>query len=132
MEDYIDALLEYLSDRRNDAMSFPSAAQLAREEEAFEALSRTFTEEQRRLFHAYDDARTAFAAAYTEEEICKWLGCFYSRFFSQQFKRSCLPDCPKVGSIALSPRGDLRMPSDASAAVWMAEMEQLRQSTECR
>ena len=63
MEDYIDALLEYLSDRRNAAMSFASAAQLAREEEAFEALSRTFTEEQRRLFHAYDDARTAFAAA---------------------------------------------------------------------
>ena len=77
-------------------------------------------------------ARTAFAAAYTEGELCKWLGCFYSRFFSQQFKRSCLPDGPKVGSIALSPRGDLRMPSDASAAVWMAEMEQLRRSTECR
>lgn len=63
MEDYIDALLAYLGDRRNTAMSFAAAAQLAREEDAFEVLSRTFTEEQRKLFHAYDDARTAFAAA---------------------------------------------------------------------
>ncbi len=63
MEDYIDALLEYLSDRREAAMPFSSAAQLAREEKAFEALSRTFTEEQRRLFHAYDNARTTYAAA---------------------------------------------------------------------
>ena len=57
--------------------------------------------------------------------ILKWLRTFYRRFFSQQFKRSCLPDGPKVGTVALSPRGDWRMPSDASAALWMAELEKL-------
>ncbi len=55
----------------------------------------------------------------------KWLKIFYKRFFAQQFKRSCLPDGPKVGSVALSPRGDLRMPSDASVAVWLAQLEEL-------
>ena len=50
---------------------------------------------------------------------------FYSRFFSQQFKRSCLPDGPKVGSVALSPRGDLRMPSDAAAAIWLRQLQEL-------
>ena len=54
-----------------------------------------------------------------------WLKNFYRRFFAQQFKRSCLPDGPKVGSVALSPRGDWRMPSDASAAVWLKELETL-------
>ena len=54
-----------------------------------------------------------------------WLRVFFRRFFTQQFKRSCLPDGPKVGSVGLSPRGDWRMPSDASAALWLAEIEAL-------
>ncbi len=70
-------------------------------------------------------AERAFAGKYEREIILKWLKRFYGRFFSQQFKRSCLPDGPKVGSVALSPRGDWRMPSDASAALWMAELETL-------
>ena len=67
----------------------------------------------------------SFEGAYEEETIRKWLKVFYRRFFQQQFKRSCLPDGPKVGSVAVSPRGDWRMPSDASAALWMAQAEQL-------
>lgn len=70
-------------------------------------------------------AKYAFAGAYTEETIEKWLKIFYRRFFSQQFKRSCLPDGPKVGTVAVSPRGDLRMPSDASSRIWMDELEHL-------
>ncbi len=70
----------------------------------------------------YRIARGAFAGQYDDETILKWLKTFYRRFFSQQFKRSCLPDGPKVGSVALSPRGDLRMPSDASAAIWLKEV----------
>jgi NAD+ synthase (glutamine-hydrolysing) len=70
-------------------------------------------------------AKEAFRDRYPEEIILKWLKTFYKRFFSQQFKRSCLPDGPKVGSVALSPRGDLRMPSDASAALWMEEIEKM-------
>ncbi len=62
---------------------------------------------------------------YPDEILIKWLKIFYSRFFSQQFKRSCLPDGPKVGSVALSPRGDWRMPSDASSALWIKELNQL-------
>jgi NAD+ synthase (glutamine-hydrolysing) len=62
---------------------------------------------------------------YTREDILKWMNVFYRRFFSQQFKRSCLPDGPKVGSVSLSPRSDWRMPSDASAAVWLKELESL-------
>lgn len=73
----------------------------------------------------YRLARLAFAGAYEDETILKWLKTFYRRFFNQQFKRSCLPDGPKVGSVAVSPRGDLRMPSDASAAVWLKELEEL-------
>ncbi len=73
----------------------------------------------------YRIACTAFQGFYEEEVILKWLKTFYRRFFSQQFKRSCLPDGPKVGSVSLSPRGDLRMPSDASAALWMRELEHL-------
>lgn len=68
----------------------------------------------------------AFQGAYSEETIYKWLTKFYWRFFSQQFKRSCLPDGPKVGSVALSPRGDLRMPSDACVAVWSKELESIK------
>ena len=73
----------------------------------------------------YRLALTAFAGVYEKEVILKWLKNFYRRFFSQQFKRSCLPDGPKVGTVAVSPRGDLRMPSDASAAIWLAELEEL-------
>lgn len=70
-------------------------------------------------------ACVAFDGRYSEDVIKKWLHTFYRRFFAQQFKRSCLPDGPKVGSIAVSPRGDLRMPSDACARAWLAEVEQL-------
>ena len=70
-------------------------------------------------------AQTAFADAYDKETIKHWLTTFCRRFFSQQFKRSCLPDGPKVGSISLSPRGDWRMPSDASSALWLKECEEL-------
>ena len=68
----------------------------------------------------------ALGKTYSRDVILKWLKTFYRRFFSQQFKRSCLPDGPKVGSAALSPRGVWRMPSDASAALWMAELETLQ------
>ena len=71
-------------------------------------------------------ARQAFAKKFDSAIIKKWLKIFFRRFFAQQFKRSCLPDGPKVGSVALSPRGDWRMPSDASADVWLAEVENLR------
>lgn len=70
-------------------------------------------------------ARIAFKDKYDNDTIKKWMRMFYSRFFSQQFKRNCLPDGPKVGSISLSPRGDWRMPSDASAAMWLKEMDKL-------
>ena len=73
----------------------------------------------------YRIAKLAFESKYTKEEILKWLKCFYERFFSQQFKRSCMPDGPKVGSVALSPRGDLRMPSDASVRIWTDELKDL-------
>lgn len=74
----------------------------------------------------YRLAIRAFAGVYNEETILKWLKTFYRRFFAQQFKRSCLPDGPKVGSVAVSPRGDLRMPSDACVRIWMQELEQLQ------
>lgn len=70
-------------------------------------------------------ARKAFAGSYSDETIQKWLKTFVRRFFAQQFKRSCLPDGPKVGSVCLSPRGDWRMPSDASAALWRKEADTL-------
>ncbi len=70
-------------------------------------------------------AKKAFEGVYEDEVILKWLKTFYRRFFAQHFKRSCLPDGPKVGSVALSPRGDLRMPSDASARIWLEELEEL-------
>ena len=71
-------------------------------------------------------AEYALGDRYDRAVILKWLNNFYRRFFSQQFKRSCLPDGPKVGSVTLSPRGDWRMPSDAVAALWMAELEELQ------
>ena len=67
----------------------------------------------------------AFGRSYDRATLLKWLNNFYRRFFSQQFKRSCLPDGPKVGSVTLSPRGDWRMPSDAVAALWLDELAQL-------
>ena len=72
-------------------------------------------------------AQAAFAGRpeYPDAVLYKWLRSFYWRFFAQQFKRSCLPDGPKVGSVTLSPRGDWRMPSDASAAAWLAQLEEL-------
>jgi NAD+ synthase (glutamine-hydrolysing) len=70
-------------------------------------------------------ALTAFDRSYDRDTILKWLKIFYRRFFSQQFKRSALPDGPKVGSVALSPRGDLRMPSDACVRLWLEELEEL-------
>jgi len=70
-------------------------------------------------------AENAFEGQYDREVILKWLKVFYRRFFAQQFKRSCLPDGPKVGSVAVSPRGDLRMPSDASATVWLDRLENI-------
>ncbi len=72
-----------------------------------------------------DLACRAFAEDYSKAEILKWLKIFYQRFFAQQFKRSCLPDGPKVGSVSLSPRGDWRMPSDASSALWLSELDQV-------
>ena len=73
----------------------------------------------------YRMAHMAFAGAYDDETIKKWLLIFYRRFFAQQFKRSCLPDGPKVGTVTLSPRGDFRMPSDASSRLWLDEIESL-------
>ncbi|MCI8887475.1 MAG: NAD(+) synthase [Hungatella sp.] len=73
----------------------------------------------------YRMAIHAFGEEYDQETILKWLKVFYRRFFSQQFKRSCLPDGPKVGSVAVSPRGDLRMPSDAASRLWLEELEAL-------
>ena len=70
-------------------------------------------------------AEVAFDGHYDRATIIKWLRTFFRRFFQQQFKRSCLPDGPKVGSVTLSPRGDWRMPSDASAALWLREIEEL-------
>ena len=70
-------------------------------------------------------AKYSFAGEYDDETIYKWLRTFCWRFFAQQFKRSCLPDGPKVGTVALSPRGDWRMPSDACVASWMRDLEQV-------
>lgn len=70
----------------------------------------------------------AFQGDYEKETIYQWLYTFYHRFFRQQFKRSCLPDGPKVGTVSVSPRGDLRMPSDASDALWKAELDRIHES----
>ena len=74
----------------------------------------------------YRMALQAFEGEYDSGTVKKWLDVFYRRFFSQQFKRSCLPDGPKVGSVAVSPRGDLRMPSDASRRIWMDDLERIK------
>jgi len=73
----------------------------------------------------YRLAQYALGEEYSDETLMKWLNNFYRRFFTQQFKRSCLPDGPKVGSVTLSPRGDWAMPSDAVNALWMAELENI-------
>lgn len=75
----------------------------------------------------YRLALNAFKGIYDEKIILKWEEIFYKRFFSQQFKRSCLPDGPKVGTVTLSPRGDWRMPSDASGRIWFKQIEELKQ-----
>ena len=73
----------------------------------------------------YRLAKYALGDTYDNRTLLRWLDNFYRRFFAQQFKRSCLPDGPKVGSVSLSPRGDWRMPSDAVAALWLEELEGL-------
>ena len=70
-------------------------------------------------------AEQAFCGRYDRATILRWMRTFFRRFFTQQFKRSCMPDGPKVGSVSLSPRGDWRMPSDASMALWMKEIDEL-------
>jgi len=70
-------------------------------------------------------AQKAFAGIYDNATVKKWLYTFFRRFFQQQFKRSCLPDGPKVGSVSLSPRGDWRMPSDAVSRLWLEEIERI-------
>jgi NAD+ synthase (glutamine-hydrolysing) len=70
-------------------------------------------------------SRKAFAGRYADDVLRKWLRNFFRRFFQQQFKRSCLPDGPKVGTVSLSPRGDWRMPSDAQVRLWLDECDQL-------
>lgn len=76
----------------------------------------------------YELAKITFKDDYTDTEILKWLKVFVKRFFTQQFKRSCMPDGVKVGSVSLSPRGDLRMPSDASYNLWMNELDNIDDS----
>ena len=73
----------------------------------------------------YRIAVRAFEGQYEKEVILKWLTIFSRRFFTQHFKRSCLPDGPKVGSVSVSPRGDLRMPSDAVADLWLKQLENM-------
>ena len=68
-------------------------------------------------------ANRAFDGTYDSETVKKWLKTFIRRFFSQQFKRSCMPDGPKVGSVSLSPRGDWRMPSDAKSGLFLSELD---------
>lgn len=77
----------------------------------------------------YRLALSAFEGSYSKESILKWMKVFIKRFFSQQFKRSCLPDGPKVGTVAVSPRGDLRMPSDASGEIWLAQIEEIEKES---
>ena len=88
-------------------------------------LGANYTRHQFSPEKVYFLAKHAFAGAYADETLKKWLLNFYKRFFSQQFKRSCLPDGVKVGSVSLSPRGDWRMPSDAAASLWMDELKKL-------
>ena len=83
------------------------------------------------MLHGYSPSKIyflacrAFNGVYDKETILKWLKKFYWRFFSQQFKRSCMPDGPKISPVSFSPRGDFRMPSDAKVNLWIAELEKL-------
>lgn len=77
----------------------------------------------------YRVAQSAFMGEYDDDTIYKWLKTFCKRFFAQQFKRSCLPDGPKVGTVALSPRGDWRMPSDACVSSWLADLEKVHETS---
>jgi NAD+ synthase (glutamine-hydrolysing) len=70
-------------------------------------------------------AEQTFKDNYSKEELIKWLTVFINRFFTQQFKRSCMPDGPKVGTISLSPRGDLRMPSDIDKEIWIRKIKEM-------
>ena len=72
----------------------------------------------------YIIAKQVFENKFSKEEIKKWLQIFLKRFFTQQFKRNCIPDGAKVGTISISPRGDLKMPSDADASIWLKELEE--------
>ena len=81
-----------------------------------------FGSRPRKLFRM---AKYAYGGKYPDDVILHWLKTFCRRFFQQQFKRSCIPDGPKVGSVTLSPRGDWRMPSDASSRLWLEEAEKL-------
>jgi NAD+ synthase (glutamine-hydrolysing) len=74
----------------------------------------------------YRLAKYVFKDSYPSETILHWLKVFVKRFFTQQFKRSCMPDGPKVGTVSLSPRSDWRMPSDASYNLWLTELENLK------
>ena len=74
----------------------------------------------------FEIAKVTFSDEYSDAEILKWLNVFIRRFFSQQFKRSCMPDGVKVGSVSLSPRGDLKMPSDASSNIWIKDLENIK------
>ncbi|MGI6680188.1 MAG: NAD(+) synthase [Bdellovibrionota bacterium] len=74
----------------------------------------------------FELAKNTFKDDYSNKEILKWLNVFFKRFFSQQFKRSCMPDGVKVGSVSLSPRGDFKMPSDASCSVWLKDLESVK------
>jgi NAD+ synthase (glutamine-hydrolysing) len=75
-------------------------------------------------------ASIAFEGVYDKPTILKWLKVFFHRFFTQQFKRSAMPDGPKVGAVGLSPRGDLHMPSDAQERAWLAEVEEVERELE--
>ena len=83
------------------------------------------------MLHGYSPSKIyflachAFEKSYDAETILKWLKKFYWRFFSQQFKRSCMPDGPKISPVSFSPRGDFRMPSDAKVQLWISELEKL-------
>jgi len=83
--------------------------------------------------HAFSDENMQYykreeKKTFSPKEILQCLKVFYRRFFSQQFKRSCVPDGPKIGRIALSPRGDLRQASDASSRIWLSELEEIEHS----
>ena len=93
----------------------------------FQAIRNGFSPEKTAML-----ATIAFAGKYQDEVIGHWLKVFYQRFFAQQFKRSAMPDGPKVGSVALSPRGDWRMPSDALPEVWLSSLEKINKGKHAR